>query len=70
MKNILLIPGLILVFLTTSLYAEARLNVVTTLPDYAFFAKEIGGDRVSVKSIVRGDQDAHLFVQSLHLPQP
>ena len=61
MKNILLIPGLILVFLTTSLYAEARLNVVTTLPDYAFFAKEIGGDRVSVKSIVRGDQDAHFI---------
>jgi len=61
MKNILLIPGLILVFLTTSLYAEAQLNVVTTLPDYAFFAKEIGGDRVSVKAIVRGDQDAHFI---------
>ena len=61
MKNILLIPGLILVFLTTSLYAEVQLNVVTTLPDYAFFAKEIGGDRVSVKAIVRGDQDAHFI---------
>ena len=61
MKNILLIPGLILVFLTTSLYAETHLNVVTTLPDYAFFAKEIGGDRVSVKAIVRGDQDAHFI---------
>jgi len=61
MKTVLLIPGLILVFLTTSLYAETHLNVVTTLPDYAFFAKEIGADRVSVKSIVRGDQDAHFI---------
>ena len=61
MKNILLIPGLILVFLTTSVHAQTPLNVVTTLPDYAFFAKEIGGDRVSVKAIVRGDQDAHFI---------
>ena len=61
MKNIMLIPVLILVFLTTSLYAETHLNVVTTLPDYSFFAKEIGGDRVSVKAIVRGDQDAHFI---------
>jgi zinc/manganese transport system substrate-binding protein len=61
MKKILPILGLILVFLTTNVYAEKRLNVVTTLPDYAFFAKEIGGDRVSVKAIVRGDQDAHFI---------
>jgi len=61
MKNILLIAGLTLVFLTTNLYAETHLNVVTTLPDYAFFAKEIGGDRVSVKAIVRGHQDAHFI---------
>ena len=61
MKKILPILGLILVFLTTNVYAEKILNVVTTLPDYAFFAKEIGGDRVSVVSIVRGDQDAHFI---------
>jgi zinc/manganese transport system substrate-binding protein len=45
----------------TNVYAKPRLNVVTTLPDYAFFANFIGGDRVSVKSIVRGDQDAHFI---------
>jgi ABC-type Zn uptake system ZnuABC Zn-binding protein ZnuA len=39
--------------------AGAQLRVVTTLPDYAFLAREIGGDRVSVSAIVRGDQDAH-----------
>jgi len=61
MKNILLIIGSILVFAATGVFAEAGLNVVTTLPDYAFFAKEIGADRVSVKAIVRGDQDAHFI---------
>jgi len=41
--------------------AEPRLRVVATLPDYGFVAKEIGGERVSVKTIVRGDQDAHFI---------
>ena len=61
MKNILATIGVTLALLTTCLYAETGLNVVTTLPDYAFFAKEIGGERVSVKAIVRGDQDAHFI---------
>ncbi len=55
------ILGMILLLLSTTLYAETHLNVVATLPDYAFFAKEIGADRISVKSIVRGDQDAHFI---------
>jgi len=46
----------------TSPPARARqLRVVATLPDYAFFAKVIGGERVSVAHIVRGDQDAHFI---------
>lgn len=61
MKKILIIIGLVLIFLTTNVHAQKKLNVVTTLPDYAFFAREIGGDRVSVKAIVRGDQDAHFI---------
>ena len=61
MKKILLIIVLVLICLTTNVHAENKLNVVTTLPDYAFFAREIGGDRVSVKAIVRGDQDAHFI---------
>jgi len=40
---------------------KPNLHVVTTLPDYAFFAKLIGADRVSIKAIVRGDQDAHFI---------
>jgi len=41
--------------------AARQLRVVATLPDYAFFAKVIGGERVSVAHIVRGDQDAHFI---------
>ena len=41
--------------------AGSPLKVVTTLPDYAVVAKAIGGDRVSVQSICRGDQDAHFI---------
>ncbi len=60
MKKILLII-ILLVFPITSVYAKSHLDVVTTLPDYAFFVEYLGGERVSVKSIVRGDQDAHFI---------
>jgi len=39
--------------------AEKPLQVVTTIPDYAWVAREIGGDRVEAEAISRGDQDAH-----------
>lgn len=41
--------------------AEKPLRVVTTLPDYAVIAKAIGGDRVDVRAIVKGEQDAHFI---------
>jgi ABC-type Zn uptake system ZnuABC Zn-binding protein ZnuA len=37
------------------------LSVVATLPDYAVLAEHIGGERVAVEAIVRGDQDAHFI---------
>lgn len=40
---------------------EAQLRVVTTLPDYAVLVRAIGGERVTVDAIVRGDQDAHFI---------
>ena len=52
---------------------QDRLRVVTTLPDYAVFAKLVGGERVSVEAICRGDQDAHFirpkpsFVRTVNL---
>lgn len=45
----------------TSLVHNANLHVVTTLSDYAFIAEFLGSERVSVKAIVRGDQDAHFI---------
>jgi len=42
-----------------------KIKVVATLPDYASIAKEIGGERVTVNYICKGDQDPH-FV----LPKP
>ena len=35
--------------------------MVTTLPDYAFVVRRIGGDRVEVRAIVEGNQDAHFI---------
>ncbi len=57
---------ILLVTLCNSLGSEAqstepRLRVVATLPDYGVLASAIGGDRVTVQSIVRGDQDAHFI---------
>jgi len=48
-------------FLAVSGISHAEVRAVTTLPDYATFAKAIGGDRVRVDSIVQGDQDAHFI---------
>ena len=39
----------------------AKIRVVATLPDYAFFARRIGGERTTVESIVLGNQDAHFI---------
>jgi zinc/manganese transport system substrate-binding protein len=69
MKKMLLISAIVMVTPAVILCAKQQspgrqrpyLHVVTTLPDYGFFVKFIGGDRVSVRSIVRGDQDAHFI---------
>jgi zinc/manganese transport system substrate-binding protein len=57
------IPLIVLMLLVAAAprAGAAELNVVTTLTDYAFLAERIGGDRVSVQAIVRGDQDAHFI---------
>ncbi len=39
--------------------SDAPVRVVTTLSVYASLAQEVGGDRVEVSSIARGDEDAH-----------
>jgi len=69
MKKILCTSTAALILPLAGLFATPRafpaqkghIQVVTSLPDYAFLAKFIGADRVSVKAIVRGDQDAHFI---------
>lgn len=39
--------------------AVAKLHVVTTTPDLAAIAGEVGGDKVDVQSLARGTQDPH-----------
>jgi len=48
---------LLLTIATTVTFA--KVNVVTTLPDYGVIAKAIGKDKVSVFSIVQTAEDAH-----------
>jgi len=61
MKRISLFLSLAILTCLGAPALAAPLRVVTTLPDYASLAKEIGGDRVTVTAIVRGDQDAHFI---------
>src|SRR5882672_2682996 len=58
MKNSVLILGLATV-LSATLPAQAKLNVVATLPDYGSIAQAIGGDKVKVTTIARGTEDQH-----------
>src|SRR5215210_6515281 len=58
---------LTLIFIAASAGAPAMqaappLKVVTSLPTYAAIAQEVGGDRATVTSIGRGNEDPH-FVQ-------
>ncbi|HEX5036890.1 MAG TPA: metal ABC transporter substrate-binding protein [bacterium] len=49
------------VFSLLPLIASAKINVVATLPVFASIAREVGGDRVEVTSLARGDQDPHFL---------
>lgn len=53
--------GTLLVTLAATLVcsASAKLNVLTTTPDLASIAMEVGGNRVSVSSIIVGARDPH-----------
>jgi zinc/manganese transport system substrate-binding protein len=55
MKKILLVLSLLL----SAFSAEAKLNVVATLPDLGSIAREIGGDNVSVTVLAKATEDPH-----------
>lgn len=45
--------------LTTAVSAEAKLNVVATLPDFAAVARVVGGEYVDVTSLAKPTEDPH-----------
>ena len=55
-RSITILLAVAAVFLQS---AQARLNVVATLPDYAALAREIGGDKVEVTSLAKPTEDPH-----------
>jgi ABC-type Zn uptake system ZnuABC Zn-binding protein ZnuA len=50
---------IVLLIYSNILFAADKINVVTTLSTYADIVKYIGKDKVDVRYIVEGDQDAH-----------
>lgn len=47
------------VYLTTTLTAQAKINVVATLPDFAALAREVGGANVDVTVLAKPTEDPH-----------
>lgn len=58
MKNLIRILGAALVAVSI-MNVEAKLNVVTTLPDLGALAREIGGDKVDVSTMAKPTEDPH-----------
>ena len=62
MKKLKITTVIISLFLTIFVFSSsafADINIVTTVPDLAAIAKEIGGDNVKVKSLGKGYQNPH-----------
>lgn len=58
MKKLFPAPVLLAVLLL-ALSAQAKLNVVATIPDFGSIAEAIGGDNVKVTTLAKGTEDAH-----------
>src|SRR5213075_2614951 len=56
MKKILLILSLTLL---CAFAAQAKLNVVATLPDFGSLAREIGGDKIDIVVLAKATEDPH-----------
>src|SRR3954452_15063546 len=48
-----------LLLLVPAAAASAKLSIVTTATDYADIARQIGGDRVDVHSVMKGPENVH-----------
>src|SRR5438132_5252178 len=56
MKKILLI---LCTILALAVSAQAKLNVVATLPDFGSLAREIGGDKIDIVTLAKPTEDPH-----------
>jgi zinc/manganese transport system substrate-binding protein len=56
MKTLLVILSALACCVTS---ANAKLNVVTTLPDFGALAREVGGDKVEVSTMAKPTEDPH-----------
>src|SRR5215218_557783 len=54
-----LIATVVIALLAFPLAAQAELKIVTTTTDYADLAKQIGGDKVDVHSVMKGPENVH-----------
>ena len=59
MKKIKLLCTALALFAALLVAAQAKLNVVATLPDFAALAREIGGDNVDVTVLAKPTEDPH-----------
>ncbi|MGJ4910650.1 metal ABC transporter substrate-binding protein [Bradyrhizobium sp. SZCCHNRI1009] len=65
MKRLLSVLTLLL-SLVAPASAETRLNVVTSFSILADFVRQVGGDKVSVASLVGPDSDVHVYTPTPH----
>ena len=54
-KTLLLLPAIV----TCAFAAQAKLNVVATLPDFGSLAREIGGDKINLIVLAKPTEDPH-----------
>lgn len=58
------ILGILLLAFSAAASAQAEVKIVTTLPDLAWAARQIGGEKVSAEAFLRGTENAH-FVDAV-----
>src|SRR4029453_9215599 len=60
MKHLtLVLLSVVLMLLASHAGADAKIRVVTTIPDLADMARNIGGDLLEIKSLATGVEDIH-----------
>src|SRR5438477_10104408 len=53
------IPLILSAIFVSAFAAEAKLNVVATLPDFGSLAREIGGDKIDIVVLAKPTEDPH-----------